>query len=49
MYQSKIVEPEKNIGNCVFMISIGGVPSNIYTFRLNLESSDSENGRLLIL
>ncbi|CAK6474289.1 hypothetical protein BN1180_02911 [Peribacillus simplex] len=22
MYQSKIVEPEKNIGNCVFMISL---------------------------
>ncbi|CAH0302989.1 hypothetical protein SRABI80_04300 [Peribacillus frigoritolerans] len=44
MYQSKIVEPE----NYVFMI-IGGVTSYIYTFRLNLESSDSENGRLLNL
>ncbi|MFS0891175.1 hypothetical protein [Peribacillus frigoritolerans] len=44
MYQSKIVEPE----NYVFMISLVELRA-IYTFRLNLESSDSENGRLLNL
>lgn len=30
MYQSKIVEPEKNIGNYVFMISLVGYGQYIY-------------------
>ncbi|MGM1034860.1 MAG: hypothetical protein ACQEXK_20650 [Bacillota bacterium] len=48
MYQSKSLEPEKNIGNYVIMISLVEFRA-IYTFRLNPESSDSENGRQLIL